>query len=753
MPEQGFKRKLTAILSADAVGYSRLMAEDEAATVTTLATYREVMSSLIKQHRGRVVDSPGDNVLAEFASVVDAVQCAVAVQNEFQTRNAELAENRRMEFRIGINLGDVIDEENRLYGDGVNVAARLEALADPGGICVSKTAFDQIETKLPLGYEYLGEQSVKNIPKPVGAYRVLMQPRVTVAGEAKSEKTKLLWRPKAILVAIAAVPILAVAVGFWHFYMRRPSVEPASVEKMAYPMPDKPSIAVLPFTNMSDDPQQEYFCDGMTEDLITDLSKISGLFVIARNSTFVYKGKSLKISRVAEELGVRYVLEGSVRKAGDKLRITAQLIDATTGHHLWADRYTGIMDDVFHFQDSIGQKIVDALSIQLGSEEQIQLSHKETDNIEAYDIFLKGWEHYLRWSPKDFFEAIPFFEKAVQIDPNYGQAYAALAATYYHGSKLRLGLNQFGISQEEGLLLARKYLEKAMKNPTALAHYLTSYMNLFRYQWQEALVEAERGITIEPNNAIINDHMGFVLTMVGNPKQGVEFIQKAMRLDPHYPAMPLYFEGLAYFHMGEFEKAINLFQRSLKFDQEMYTGSGRFLAATYALLGRDEEAKELVSELRIKFGGSLYLYNLMRLTPFKNMNIADRYAEGCAKAGLSENQSSFYYKILDENRLIGEQIRRLMFGRKVIGLKVGGGSGAIVERNIDGKAIYRGLITGSDSGKSWVENNLLCDQWQKRFGGNKICYPIFSNPDVRSEKKDEYIYFTDFGIYTFSPID
>jgi len=365
MPQEGFKRKLTAILSADAVGYSRLMAEDEAATVTTLATYREVMSSLIKQHRGRVVDSPGDNVLAEFASVVDAVQCAVAVQNEYHTRNAELAENRRMEFRIGINLGDVIDEENRIYGDGVNVAARLEALADPGGICVSKTAFDQIETKLPLGYEYLGEQSVKNIPKPVGAYRVLMQPRVTVAGEAKSERTKPLWRRKAILVAIAAVLILAVAVGFWHFYMRRPSVEPASVEKMAFPLPDKPSIAVLPFVNMSGDPQQEFFSDGITENIISALSQVPNLFVIARNSTFTYKGKPVKVQQVAEELGVRYVLEGSVQKSGDTLRITAQLIDAITGRHVWSERYNRKLKDIFALQDDITMKVITALQVKL----------------------------------------------------------------------------------------------------------------------------------------------------------------------------------------------------------------------------------------------------------------------------------------------------------------------------------------------------------------------------------------------------
>ena len=748
MTLEGFKRKLAAILSADAVGYSRLMAEDEAATVTTLATYREVMSTLIKQHRGRVVDSPGDNVLAEFSSVVDAVQCAVAVQNELQIRNAELSENRRMEFRIGINLGDVIDEEDRIYGDGVNVAARLEALADPGGICVSKTAFDQIETKLPLGYEYLGEQSVKNIPKPVGAYRVLMQPRVTVAEKPIDKKLPAIRRVP-ILVAAVALIGLAISVGIWQFYMSRPSVEPASLEKMAFPMPDKPSIAVLPFTNMSDDPKQEYFCDGMTEDLITDLSKISGLFVIARNSTFVYKGKPIKIRQVAEELGVRYVLEGSVRKAGDKLRINAQLIDAITGHHLWADRYTGIINDVFNFQDIIGQKIINALAIQLVREEQIVFAHKDTDNTEAYDIFLKGWQHYLRWTPKDFFEAIPYFEKAVQIDPNYGRAYAALAATYFHGSQLYLGLTWYGVSREDGFLLAREYLEKAMRNPTSLAYYVSSQMSLWRYQWEESLVDAKRGVSLEPNNAIINSHVGFILTMVGNPKKGVDFIQKALRLDPHHPARALYFEGLANFHMEEFEKAIALFQRSLKFDQEMITGSIGFLAATYALVGRDDEAKELVGTIRQKFIHTWPIQVLMRRTPFKNLKIADRFAEGCIKADLPFGQSSFYfyYHILDENRLTGEEIRKLLFGRKTIGMK------GVFERTNDGKVFYRGLISGSDSGKSWVENDLLCDQWEELYEGHKICYPVFRNPDGKPERKNEYIYVTDFDIDTFSTID
>jgi adenylate cyclase len=275
MATEDFKRKLTAVFSADVAGYSRLMSEDEAATVKTLATYREVMASLIKQHRGRVVDSPGDNVLAEFASVVDAVQCAVAVQKEFQARNAELPEKRRMEFRIGINLGDVIEEEDRIYGDGVNIAARLEALADPGGICVSKTAFEQIETKLPLGYEFLGEQDVKNIAKPVGAYRVLMDAEAAgkVIGEV-TPKTKQLRG--AAIGGLVVLIIVAGALAIWNFYLR-PAFEPASVERMDYPLPDKPSIAVLPFKNMSGDPKQEYFSDGLTEEIITALSKVNPL--------------------------------------------------------------------------------------------------------------------------------------------------------------------------------------------------------------------------------------------------------------------------------------------------------------------------------------------------------------------------------------------------------------------------------------------------------------------------------------------
>lgn len=311
MPEKEFKRKLSAIFSADVAGYSRMMGEDEAGTVEAITSSRNIMGELIRQHRGRVVDSPGDNLLAEFGSVVDAVQCAVAVQKEFQTRNAELPENRRMAFRIGINLGDVIEEEGRIYGDGVNIAARLEALADTGGICISKTAFDHIETKLPLGYEFLGDQTVKNIARPVEAYRVLMEPRVTVARGIEKGRSVPGRGRKTMLAGGITLLLAVMAVAIWHVYFRSLPREAASVKEMVFPLPEKPSIAVLPFDNLSGDPAQDYIADGISENIISALSKISEMVVIARNSTFTYKGKAVKVQDVREDLGVRCVLEGS----------------------------------------------------------------------------------------------------------------------------------------------------------------------------------------------------------------------------------------------------------------------------------------------------------------------------------------------------------------------------------------------------------------------------------------------------------
>src|SRR5437867_3609131 len=377
-PPARIERKLAAILSADVKGYSRLMGEDEVATIRTLTAYQEAMTTFIQQHRGRVVDASGDNLLAEFASVVDAVQCAVEIQRELKTKNADLPASQRMEFRIGINVGDVIVEGERIYGDGVNIAARLEGLAAAGGICISGIVYDQVETKLALGYEYLGEQTVKNIAKPVQVYRVQME-------------------------VGASTPTA----------------------------PDKPFIAVLPFVNMSGDPEQEYFSDGITEDLITDLSKLSGLFVISRNSVFLYKGKAVKPEQVSQELGVRYVLEGSIRKAGKRVRITAQLVDATTGYHVWADRYDRDLQDIFALQDDVTRKIVAALEVKLTEGEQARLGRPLTNNIEAYDYYLRGLDCHPSATEEANARARQLFAKAVELDPHFAAAYACLGWAYF----------------------------------------------------------------------------------------------------------------------------------------------------------------------------------------------------------------------------------------------------------------------------------------------------------------------------------
>lgn len=629
MIEGRAKRKLTAIFSADVKGYSRLMREDELGTVETLKKYREVMTSLIQQYQGRVVDAPGDNVLAEFSSVVDAVECAVNIQEELRARNADLPENRRMEFRIGINLGDVIEEEDRIYGDGVNIAARLESIADPGGICISKTAFDQIETKLPLGYEYLGEQAVKNITKPVGAYRILMESRVTVAEEIEKEKTVPLWQRKAVLAGAIGVLVAAIAVAIWNFYFRRPPMQPASLEKMAFPLPDKPSIAVLPFVNMSGDPKQEYFSDGITEEIITALSKAPRLFVIARNSTFTYKGKPVKVQKVAEDLGVRYVLEGSVRTAGDRVRITAQLIDAVTGHHLWAERYDGEMKDIFALQDGITLKILMALQIKLTEGEQRVLLGKGTNSLDAYLKLLQSGEHAVRFTTEDNVLARQLAEEAIALDPGYAMAYLRLSAT--HLMDLLYGSSK---SPGESLKLAEELVQKALALDANLAeaHAFLGRIYLTKRQHEKAIAEGERALALGPNSDFIHAALAFTLRYSGRPGEAIALYKKAIRLNPIPPAW--YFSGLggSYFELGQYEEAIAELKKALNFAPDsQFSHMG--LAATYSKLGREEEARAAAAEV-LRINPTFSLEQWAKTHMYKNQTDCDRFVEALRKAGL-----------------------------------------------------------------------------------------------------------------------
>ncbi len=630
MNEKQAKRKLAAILSADVKGYSRLMEDDEEATVRTITGYREVMTGLIEGQNGKVVDAKGDNLLAEFPSVVDAVRCAVKVQKELKLRNNELPENKKMEFRIGINLGDVIEEEETIYGDGVNIAARLEGLAEGGGICISRTAFDQVKNKLDVGYEYLGEHSIKNIAEPVRVYKVLMEPEYAdkVIGEERPKQKQ--WRWAAVASAVVLI-VVAGAFAIWHFYFP-PPMEVASVEKMAFPLPDKPSIAVLPFENMSGEPKQEYFSDGLTDQIINGLSKIPNLFVISRNSTFTYKGKPVKVQQVSEELGVRYVLEGGVQKAGDRIRITAQLIDAIKGHHVWSERYDRVLEDIFAIQDDITLEIAKAMRIELIEGEQARLWHRgTTTNLKAYEKVLEGMSYNYRYTKEDNTRARQLFEQAIALHSGYANAYSMVGWTHWNDA--RFGWVE---SRAKSMKMAFKYAQKAIELDDTLdyAHTLIGGIYLLKRQYEKNIAQAERAISLNPNGAHNNIFMAGALGCSGRWEESIGFAEKAMRLAPFPPTYYFWLLGRSYFMTGQYDKAVETFKKAVHVNPD-YLVAHAFLAACYISLDRQAEAAAEAKEvLRINPKFSLESYT--KTLPYKNRADIERYVVALRKAGLPD---------------------------------------------------------------------------------------------------------------------
>jgi TolB-like protein/cytochrome c-type biogenesis protein CcmH/NrfG len=585
--EERVERKLTTILAADVVGYSRLMGEDEAGTLARLKSLRkELMQPKIAGSRGRIVKLMGDGLLAEFPSVVEAVRCAVDIQQCMAGREAGLPDERRIRLRIGVNLGDIIVEGSDIYGDGVNVAARLEGLAEAGGICISGKVYEEIKNKLPIAFEDLGEREVKNIREPIRVYR---------------------WTD------VAADP--------------KPSMAGA---KGALPLPDKPSIAVLPFDNMSGDPEQEYFSDGISEDLITDLSKISGIFVVSRHAAFLYKGKAVRPEQVSRELAVRYILEGSIRKAENRVRITAQLIDATTGFHLWAERYDRDLDDIFSVQDEITQKIVAALEVKLTEGEQERVAHRYTESAKAYDVYLRAREYYLRFNKEANMQAQQLYERAIEIDPNYAPAYAELSLTYF--------VEWYRQWSEDPQALDRG-LEAAQRAVTLddflpEAHTMLGWIHLWRKRHEQAIAEGERAIALDPNYADGYARLGYILSFSGRPEEAIGLIKKAMRLDPHYPFVYLCYLGHSYYLAGQIEEAIAALKRAIARNPD-YLSSYRWLAAIYSELGREEEARTAVAEiLRISPLSSIEFSR--KSIPYKDPPILERCIDALRKAGLPD---------------------------------------------------------------------------------------------------------------------
>jgi len=600
MEPEGFKRKLAAILSADVEGYSRLMGEDEIRTIRTLKNHKHIMSKIIQQYRGRVVDAPGDNMLAEFASVVDAVQCAVEIQRELAECNQESSQECKMFFRIGVNLGDVVEEEDRIYGDGVNIAARMESICDGGGVCISGTAFEHVENKLELEFEDLGEHEVKNIKRPVRVYRVRLCPGAAVH-----------------------------------------RVEPASVEKMAFLLPEKPSIAVLPFDNMSGDPEQDYLADGISENIISALSCIPEMFVIARNSTFTYKGKPVKVQQISEELGVRYVLEGSVMKSENKVRITAQLIDALTGGHMWSERYDRDLKELFSLLDEIAMAVTVALQVELTDGEQALFRTGSTLNFEAWGYTVKGMSSFYKFGKEDMVRSRELFEKAVKIDPKYAFAVQMLAWT--HKIDASFGYTD---SKDNSIKLSAELAKKsaAMNDKYPMVHSLFSLLYLIQGNHEKAVEEGRKAIALGPNVAEAYLLFGECLIYSGNFEEAVKMCEMAMRLHPH---APLYYLGhtlTAYYWVGRYEEALTLAERLIEVGREAGFTLGVVWGHTCSVivkikLGRLNEASQDADEIlkiwpwyNLDYTRSIYFY--------KDSANMEHWIDGLRMAGIPEHAPS-----------------------------------------------------------------------------------------------------------------
>ena len=586
------QRRLAAILAADVVGYSRLMASDEAGTLARLTKLRaEIIEPKVAQFHGRIVGSAGDSLLVEFSSAINAVQCAVEAQEGLAGENAELSDDRRMTFRMGVNLGDVIPTADTIHGDGVNIAARLEKLAEPGGVCIGRNVYDQVKGKLAYAYADIGEQRLHNIPEPVHAYRVTLP---KPAGN------------------VASVP--------------RPSD--------TLPLPDKPSIAVLPFQNMSGDPGQEYFADGMVEDLITALSRMRGLFVIARNSSFAYKGRSVDVKQVGRELGVRYLLEGSVRKAGNRVRITGQLIDAGTGAHLWAEHFDGGLEDIFDLQDRVTASVVGAIAPKLERAEIERAERKPTESLDAYDYFLRGMAAFHKWNKDTNNEALALFYKAIELDPNYAAAWAMAARSYSQRKSLGRVTDRAHETAETARL-ARRGGE--LGRDDALALCSAGAALVFVVGDLDAGGDyIERALALNPNLAWAWVSSALLKAFSGEPEAAIANATRAMRLSPHdTQVFAMQFAiGLSHFFAGRYDEALSWAVMACR-EQPDHIPATSLAAASGALMGDYAAAERAMVRLR-QLVPELRISNLKDLFPIRRSDHFDRWVEAMRKAGLSE---------------------------------------------------------------------------------------------------------------------
>jgi TolB-like protein/class 3 adenylate cyclase/Flp pilus assembly protein TadD len=739
-------RKLTAILYADVAGYSRLTGADEKGTHESLKVRLGALTEAITGHGGRICHFAGDAVLAEFASVVTALECAVAAQRAMAERDRDVPEIRKLQFRIGVNLGDVMVDGEEIYGNGVNVAARLETLADAGGICISGRVLEQVENNVDVGFAFLGAQNVKNIAKPVNVYKILFDRKF--AGKTINSAGAPAWRwPAATVIALVILTLGGV------MQWLRPSalvLEPASKEGLTIPLSKGPTIAVLPFDNMSGDKEQEYFADGMTDDLITRLSQISGLFVIARNSVFTYKGKPAKVQDVAKDLGVRYVLEGSVRKDEGTIRINAQLIDAESGGHLWAEKFDRPFRDVFALQDQISERIAEALSVKLTGDEQTRLGRPPTTNLEAYEAFLKAGPPF-GYDVKSLREKLALFKKATELDPNFAEAYAADAAVAAFVYRTQwwpvMRPTKAHARALEGVTRAL-----ALNPDSPLAHSTLGILQLVESKHEEAIRASREAVSLAPHDAHVRANLALVLAFAGRYNEAAEEMETVLRLDPKPPASIHIVDGFIHFIAGDYRQALERLLKAKATEPDNFV-LNTLLGGAYARLDRMEEAHAAI-ELALK-GQPVRAVSSQKLAyPYmKRVEDLDRFADSLRLAGLPEWSMGFTGA--ENERLSGEEIKDLLWGQRIEGNQMYGSQPHAFSQTVGADGTWEQISDWGGKpfivkGTSSVESDMWCTQDEDYFFGSKQCVPVYRNPGGTRAQKNEYVFPRAYYIYYFS---
>jgi adenylate cyclase len=710
------ERRLAAILAADVVGYSRLMGEDEVGTLARLQSCRrELVNPAIEEFRGRIIKLMGDGALVEFASVVDAVQCAAAIQRRMAGRDQGTTEARQIRLRIGVNLGDVIVDGNDIYGDGVNIAARLEAMAEPGCICISGTAFDHARHKVDVGFVALGEQRLKNIADPVRAYRVMLDPgesgKIVVARRTLGSQVMMLTSGAVLLIALLA--------GVFAWQWQKPSA------------PGRLSVAVLPFTNMSGDPSQDYFADGITEDLITDLAKLSSLDVIARNSVFAYKGKPIVLADIERDLGVGFVVDGSVRRTSDQIRLNAQLIDIATGDNLWADRFDRGIADVFAVQDQMSREIAKALGVQPSAAESERMARPPTANLEAYDTYLRA-ERAARTGRRDGLrEALALYEKAQTLDPAFAEAFSADARTSVY--VWRTGFDDI----TQSALARKRAYEKASRalelDPASSSPYaVLGIMQAIDRRYEDAIRSAEQAVAFGPGDAETQIALGYVQLFAGNHSDAAAAAETALKLDPNLAPIDREVVGLVYLLQGDTGKAIETLER-IRDDAPAAGGFRILLAAAYARAGRLHDAKAAIADGLRLVARTESFARARSLAAIRNVFAHLRNAEDLTlivdalrEAGLPE--WPFGFTADEKDRLKGDEIRSLVIGKTLKGQLEPDGQPAIMQIGQDGTAGFR-TMTRMLTERVYVDRDFLCEQSENLFG-RPVCGPVYRRTDA-----------------------